>query len=163
MAFAVHASARAEAEPEGTTRRLGGHLGFALPLLTIGSPENTFIGQDFVNVGITPGITVHLNDRWSVDFEFIAFNQWKNGTSATTFVVDPGVVYSFGPFSAGLRVATEVGAPRTIGLVPIIVKPFAIGKGLSYFVELDLPMFLRDNGSEMKPSLTMLFQSGLGF
>ncbi len=163
MALAVHASARADSESEGATRRVGGHLGFALPVLTIGSPENTFIGQDFVNVGITPGITVRLNDRWSIDFEFIAFNQWKGGTTATTFVVDPGVVYSFGPLSAGLRVATEVGAPRNIGLVPIIVKPFALGKGLAYFIELDLPFFMRDNGSEMKPSLTVLFQSGLGF
>jgi hypothetical protein len=152
------------ADEGAPSRKLGGHLGFALPIATIASPENSVIGRDFVNVGITPGITVHLDEHWSVDFEFIAFNQWKNGTTATTFVVDPGVVYSFGSMAAGLRVATEVGAARNIGLVPILVKPFALGNGISYFLELDLPMFLRDNGqSEMKPSLTVLFQSGFGF
>ena len=39
----------------------------------------------------------------------------------------------------------------------------ALGNGVSSFVELDLPMFLRDNGDTMKPSLTVLFQSGFGF
>jgi hypothetical protein len=163
MTAGFQSSARAEDEPAPVTRSVGGHLGFALPVLTIASPENTVIGQDFVNVGITPGITVHLNEHWSIDFEFIAFNKWKGSTTATTFVVDPGVVYSFGSLAAGLRVATEVGAPRNIGIVPIIVKPFALGKGISYFLELDLPVFMRDNGSEMKPSLTVLFQSGIGF
>ena len=159
--FAAAQHARAEDAP--VSRTVGGHVGAALPILTIASPDNTFIGQDFVTVGVTPGITVHLDEHWSVDFEFIAFNKWMNGTTLTTFVVDPGVVYSFGSVSAGLRVATEVGAPRNIALVPILVKPFALGKGISYFVELDLPMFLRDNGDAMKPSLTVLFQTGFGF
>jgi hypothetical protein len=163
LSFGLLAPCVARAEEAPVTRSVGGHLGFALPILTIASPENTLIGKDFVNVGITPGITVHLDEHWSVDFEFIAFNSWNSGTTTTTFVVDPGVVYSFGSLAAGLRVATEVGAPRNIGLVPIIVKPFALGKGVSYFVELDLPMFLRDNGDAMKPSLTVLFQSGFGF
>src|SRR5689334_13399000 len=93
------------AEDAPVTRTVGGHLGFALPILTIASSDTTVIGADFVNVGITPGITVHLDEHWSVDFEFIAFNKWKSGTSTTTFVVDPGVVYSFGSLAAGLRVA----------------------------------------------------------
>lgn len=151
-----------QAHAQERSPRVGGHVGFALPILTI-ADETTVIGSDFVNVGITPGITVKLNERWSIDFEFIAFNQWKNGTTVTTFVVDPGVVYSFDHFSAGLRVATEVGAARNIGVVPIIVKAFPIHELVSYFIELDLPVFFRDDGSSMQPSLTVLFQSGFGF
>lgn len=152
----------ANAQDPTVTTKVGGHLGLALPLLTIGS-DLTVIGDDFVNVGVTPGITVKLNDRWAVDFEFIAFNAWKGGTTAATFVVDPGVVYAFDSVVAGLRVATEIGAARNIGLVPIIVKPFEIREGLSYFLELDLPLFLRDDGEDMKPSLTVLLQSGFAF
>lgn len=163
FALSLFSAAGARADSETPKRRVGGHLGFALPILTLGS-ETTVIGQDFVNVGVTPGITVHLSDRWSVDFEFIAFNSWNSGTTKATFVVDPGVVYAFDAFSAGLRVATEIGADRNIGLVPIIVKGFDVGNGVSYFVELDLPLFLRDNGlGSMKPSMTVLFQSGFGF
>jgi hypothetical protein len=150
--------ARAEAAP----RQLGGHIGAALPVVTFGS-QTTHIGADFVNVGVTPGITVKLDDHWRVDFEFIAFNKWKNGTTATTLVVDPGVVYAGKYLAGGLRVATEVGANRNIGVVPILVKPFALGKGISYFVELDLPLFFRDDGSQIKPSLTIQFQSGFAF
>lgn len=159
---AVAGAGSAAAQEAPPQRRVGGHLGFALPILTAGS-DTTVIGRDFVNVGITPGITVKLDDHWSIDFEFIAFNQWNSGTQRTTFVVDPGVVYAFSHLSAGLRVATEVGAPRNIGLVPIVVKPFDLGNGLCWFLELDLPFFLRDDGSAMKPSVTVLFQSGIGF
>lgn len=164
IALAMLATSSAQADSSASTRRVGGHLGFALPILTLSKdPDTTLIGRDFINVGVTPGITVHLSDRWSVDFEFIAFNSWNSGTQKATFVVDPGVVYAFDHFSAGLRVATEIGAARNIGLVPIIVKGFDIGNGLSYFVELDLPVFMRDNGASMRPSLTVLFQSGIAF
>lgn len=98
-----------------------------------------------------------------MDFEFIALNELKNTPAATTYVIDPGVVYAAGPVSAGLRVATQVGAPTNVGLVPILVVPFELNDTLTYFVEGDLPMFLRDGGSEMKPSVGFQFQSGIAF
>lgn len=94
-----------------------------------------------------------------------------------TFVVDPGVLRKFGPVTAGLRVATEVGAASNIGLVPIIVVPVAkVTKRVSYFIEADLPLFLRDTPvvglnpvgaptleRELRPSATLLLQTGFGF
>jgi hypothetical protein len=143
--------------------RLGGHVGMALPIVTL-AKNSTAIGADFVTIGLTPGITVHLDDKWSLDFEFIAFNELKNTPANTTFIVDPGVVRNFGPVSAGLRVATQVGAPTNIGLVPILVIPvIKLSKRISYFVEADLPLFLRDDGKAMRPSATFLFQTGFGF
>jgi hypothetical protein len=143
---------------------LGGHLGFALPIATF-STESRVIGEDFVTAGITPGITVHLDDRWAIDFEFIAFNELKNTPAATTFVVDPGVIRKWDGFVAGLRVATQVGAPSNVGVVPIAVLPFKISDKLVYFFELDIPLFLRDNPAIRKAqaSATVLFQSGFGF
>lgn len=143
---------------------LGGHLGFALPIATFGS-KTTAIGADFVTVGVTPGITVHLDERWAIDFEFIAFNELKNTPSSTTFVVDPGIIHKWDGFIAGLRVATQVGAPSNIGMVPIVVLPLKLNDKLSYFFELDLPLFLRDNPAigKAEASATILFQSGFGF
>jgi hypothetical protein len=143
---------------------LGGHLGFALPIATFSS-KSTAIGSDFVTVGITPGITVHLDERWAVDFEFIAFNELKNTPAATTVVVDPGILRKWDGFVAGLRVATQVGAATNVGIVPIAVLPLKIGDKLVYFFELDLPLFLRDNPaiSKAQASATILFQSGFGF
>lgn len=134
----------------------------ALPIATL-ARNNKVIGDDFVTVGLTPGITVHLDDRWAIDFEFIAFNELKNTPAATTYVVDPGVLYKFDGFVAGLRVATQVGAPTNGGIVPIFVLPFKVSERLSWFVEGDVPLFLRDDGDKMRPSATFLFQSGVGF
>ena len=147
--------------------RIGGHLGVALPIVTL-AKSSTAIGADFVTVGITPGVTIHLSDEWAIDLEFIAFNDFKTisdpAMAATTFVVDPGIVRKFKPLSVGLRVATQVGAPTNIGLVPIVVVPVTkVGKHLSYFLEADLPLFLRDSGTSMDPSATLLLQTGFGF
>jgi len=146
-----------------STPRLGGHLGFAVPIVTIADPVTT-IGGDFVTVGLTPGITVKLSPQWSIDFEFIALNELKATPSATRWVVDPGVVYNAGPVSLGARVATVVGAPTNIGLVPILVLPVAkLGDKVTYYIEGDVPMFLRDGGTAMTGSVGFQFQSGFAF
>lgn len=148
---------------QAAAAEVGGHVGIAVPLLTL-AEDPTFIGADFVTVGVTPGITVHLDDKWAVDFEFIAMNEWKNGGSTTTFVVDPGIVRKFKGWSGGLRVATQVGAPTNIGLVPIVVVPFKVSEKVSYFLEADIPLFLRQGiDGKFRPSATLLFQTGVGF
>lgn len=143
---------------------IGGHLGIAVPIATV-ADEVSVVGGDFVNLGITPGITVKLDEKWSFDFEFIAMNRFKDAGQTTTFVVDPGLVRSFGSYAIGGRIATEVGAPTNIGLVPIFVLPDAeVAPGVKYFVELDIPLFLRANGNgRMQSSISALFQTGVGF
>lgn len=148
--------------PTPSYPRVGGHVGMAVPVLTL-ARDSTVIGRDFVTLGLTPGITVHLDEKWAIDFEFIAFNELKNTPAATTFVVDPGIVRKFEGFAAGLRVATQVGAPTNVGVVPIVVVPFKVSKHLSYFIEGDLPLFLRDDGRAMRPSATLLLQTGVSF
>ncbi|MBX3233809.1 MAG: hypothetical protein KIT84_08920 [Labilithrix sp.] len=163
MPAPASAPASAPAVSAGAFPRVGGHLGFAVPIVTIADPV-TAIGADFVTIGLTPGLTVKLDERWSVDFEFIALNELKATPAATRWVVDPGVVYNAGPVSAGLRVATIVGAPTNIGLVPIVVLPVAkLGDKVTYYVEGDVPMFLRDAGTAMRPSIGFQFQSGFAF
>ncbi len=141
---------------------VGGHLGFALPIATFGR-NSTVIGKDFVTAGLTPGLTVHLDEKWAIDFEFIAFNELKNGPARTTFVVDPGILRKFDGFVLGARVATQVGAPTNAGIVPIFVLPLKISEKLVYFFEADIPLFLRDNGRKAEGTATFLFQSGFGF
>jgi hypothetical protein len=143
---------------------VGGHFGMAVPIVTV-SGDTTVIGSDFVTLGLTPGMTVHLDDKWAIDFEFIAFNQLKPPASHgnTTFVVDPGIIRKFDGFVAGLRVATQVGAPINSALVPIFVLPIKVSKRSVYFLEADAPIFLRDNGHKPELSGTFLFQTGFGF
>ena len=121
--------------------RVGGHFGVALPVAAFDNDGTSAIGRDFVQVGVTPGITLKLSDRWAVDFEFIGFSRWDRnppGTpdkSHTIFVVDPGVVYNFGRVAAGLRLAVQIGesVPLNFGIVPIVVVPFKLSARVSYF------------------------------
>jgi hypothetical protein len=163
--------------------RVGGHFGIAIPIAAFDNDGATAIGRDFVQVGITPGITLKLSDRWAIDFEFIGFARWDRnppGTpdkSHTVFVVDPGVVYNFGPVAGGVRLAVQIGegVPMNYGIVPIVVVPFKVTKKVSYFLELDLPVFIVAKAgvaatattpaqdSRVIGSLTILLQSGFAF
>ncbi|RKG72196.1 hypothetical protein, partial [Corallococcus terminator] len=151
--------------------KIGGHWGLAVPLVSFTDEDTTGIFADFIQVGIAPGITVKLNEKWAVDFEFIAFSRWQfsdNGTPArasTSIVVDPGVVYDFGSFSGGLRTAVQVGegVPFNLGLVPIINKGFPITERLKWFVELDLPFFFTGTPGDGGVSFTPLVQTGIAF
>jgi hypothetical protein len=166
------AKAAAPEFPRGA--RVGGHAGLAISIANFDNDGATAIGRDYVQVGVTPGITVKLDDHWAIDFEFIAFSRWDlkpADKSHTIFVADPGVVYNFGPAAAGLRLAVQVGegVPLNFGLVPIVVVPFKISTKLSYFLELDLPVFVTafaataTSGSRVVGSLTLLLQTGFAF
>ncbi|WP_426734856.1 hypothetical protein [Myxococcus faecalis] len=151
--------------------RLGGHVGFALPVLNITDDDTTVIGGDFFALGLTPGISVKLTEQWTLDFEFIAFSRWdfeKDGEPervGTSFVVDPGLLYNFGGFTAGVRLAMQVGAgqPFNLGVVPIVVKPFPITEHLKWFLELDLPLFFTGAPGDSGISFGPQIQTGIAF
>lgn len=162
-------SFRGEQPP--TWPRVGGHWGIAVPIVNIASDDVTVIGADFVQVGIAPGATIKLSERWAIDLEFIAFSRWQFAQTAapasvrTIMVVDPGLVYNFGPLLAGLRTAVQIseGMPFNFGVVPIVNKGFPLGR-VSWFVELDLPFFVYGEPNRSATvSFTPLLQTGLGF
>lgn len=159
------------AKPAPSWPRVGGHFGLALAIVTVDNDGTTAIGRDFAQVGVTPGITLKLSEHWNIDFEFIAFSRFDlnppgvPNKSHTLVVVDPGVVYNFGPVAAGLRLAMQIGegVALNFGLVPIVVVPFKICKQLSYFLELDLPVFVFGEPGRAVGSFNVLFQTGFAF
>lgn len=148
-----------------TGNMVGGHIGLAIPIVSIADPV-TAIGADYVQIGLAPGVTVKLNDKWAIDFEFVAYSDFSSSPEKSgnfsSLVIDPGVIYNFGFASAGLRAAMRIGGGTTqnLGFIPIIVKAFPIGSGkVSAFVELDLPVFFGHAGT----SLTVQPQFGVAF
>lgn len=154
---------------------VGGHVNLALPLVEFRTGHKEFddgegpgravlaIGRDFGTLGLAPGITVHLNKRWAIDFEFVAYSDWKN--DITSVVFDPGVWYKFDKITLGLRTAVHIGQPPNWGLIPILIKGWPVGL-VNLFVELDLPMFITDRDSEGGPTtfgLTFQPQFGVSF
>src|SRR4051794_7183790 len=75
--------AKAAAPGFPTSPRVGGHFGLAIPIAAFDNDGTTAIGRNFVQIGVTPGITVKLTDRWAVDFEFIAFSRWDLNATGT--------------------------------------------------------------------------------
>jgi hypothetical protein len=159
--------APAEAPPK--VRKLGGHFGLGVPIVTVGTPGTSVIGRDFGVTGIVAGINLGLTPKWSIDFEFIALGDFKPSNvpgrqlSTTVFVLDPGVVYNAGFLFAGIRAAMRVPAPlggAEFGLIPIIGKAFKINDYVAYYIELDLPVFAHSTGDV---TFTTFFQTGFGF
>jgi hypothetical protein len=172
------------AAPVPSALALGGHLGLAIPILSI-AQKTTGIGSDFFTIGISAGVTTKLDEHWAFDFEFVAYNEFKATPSLTSFVFDPGVIYNFGSVVVGGRVATKLGGGQitNVGVVPIIVAPFKISSRLSYFIEADVPIFFSDKESTttgtlpgmgvpptttttpggIQPSVGLQIQTGIGF
>jgi hypothetical protein len=164
----------AEAPPKAPAeapkaRKLGGHVGLGVPIVTLGTAGTSVIGRDFGVTGITAGINLALTPKWSIDFEFIALGDFKPsgipGTpvSTTVFVLDPGVVYNAGFLFAGVRAAMRVPSPlggAEFGVIPIIGKGFKINEYVAYYIELDLPVFAHSTGDV---TFTTFFQTGFGF
>jgi hypothetical protein len=148
-------AARAEAPT------VGGHVGLATPLLTMTSNDDTDISERQVLVAPI-GVTVKLTDRLAIDFETQVANRLDEPRGNTTLTVAPGAVYNFGPFAAGLRVASTIGAPANAGVIPIINKGlFPVGRG-TWFIEAAFPMFVH---SEPDPDFTfdVVIHTGIGF
>ncbi len=141
-------------------RSVGGHVGIATPLVTVTSDDTTDIGDNFV-LAAPVGVTVKLSDRLAVDFEMIVQNP-VDPRGESSLVVDPGVVYNFGPFALGLRVASAIGKPANVGVIPLINRGIAPVGGGTWFIEAAFPTFMH---SDPDPDFTfdVVLHTGIGF
>lgn len=129
--------------------RIGGHVGLTLPIVMFGGSGTKVIGNDFVDLGAAYGITIKLSQKFAVDFESVITEPLKQSaaecapiaTVATictappktvTYIIDPGVVYDFGPLAVGGRVAFNILQPQNFGIIPIVHKGFSISDRLAF-------------------------------
>jgi hypothetical protein len=141
-------------------RSVGGHVGIATPLVTVTSDDTTDIGDNFV-LAAPIGVTVKLSDRLAVDFEMVVQNP-IDPRGDTKLVIDPGLIYNTGPFALGLRIASAIGAPANVGLIPLINRGIAPVGGGTWFIEAAFPTFLH---SDPDPDITfdVVLHTGIGF
>jgi hypothetical protein len=159
-AFATEEAREADVKAERETperSRVGGHVGVATPLAEAAS-ESHVIGRDRFLVLANPiGLSIHTSPKWTFDFEVIV-TQSVLRASRPGLIIDPGVVYHFGPVSAGLRVAHEVAAPANIGAIALVNKGFEVPFG-KWFVEAAFPTFIREGS----PSVAAVLHTGIAF
>jgi hypothetical protein len=141
---------------------VGGHIGIASPLVTVTEDDSTNIADDFKLVNPI-GVTVKLTDRLAIDFETQVVSK-IDPEGPNGFVVDPGVIYNFGPFAAGLRIAWQIGtATSNVGVIPLINKGLAPVGGGTWFVEAAFPTFLYQSGVPSDIEFNVVFHTGIGF
>lgn len=134
--------------------RLGGHVGVATPFVTLSS-ETTTIADQFTLLHPI-GISVKF-DKVTVDFETVVVNPIEPG-GTVGLVIDPGVVYNFGPVAAGLRLAWQQ-ANSNFGLIPLVNKGIVDIGEATWFVEAAFPTFYSDSTIQFN----MVLHSGVGF
>jgi hypothetical protein len=168
LATALAGSApRAQAqEQEQKGPRLGGHIGFVLPLVT-DSSGNVNNLADAPAVGFPVGITVKGSGRLAFDLEFVPQIN-TTGQRLTSLTVHPGLIYGLGHgWAVGGRVAFDVNNP-TWGFTPLVNKSWPIKRRNSffkaYFVEADLPVrFSRPVNAPATNAVTFATHFGVSF
>jgi hypothetical protein len=138
------------------SKPVGGHVGIAVPLVTV-AKQTTSVGDQFTI--LTPiGIGFKVSKRVAVDFETVVGTP-VHPTGNTSLVVDPGVIFGFDRLALGLRVAFKVNALANVGLVPLVNYALVDLGGAMWFVEGAFPVVYSDH----ELSLTAILHTGVGF
>ena len=149
------------------TKDVGGHVGVATPFVTV-SKKTTTIGDQFTL--LTPiGVTVKPGGKLVIDFEVVVANP-VSPPGTTGLVIDPGIVYDWGPFATGIRLAFETNANTNVGLIPLINFGLADLGGATWFVEAAFPTFIRSKlddapstGHHAEVAFNAVLHTGIGF
>jgi hypothetical protein len=148
--------------PAAAQNRVGGHMGFVLPLVTRSDGRTTNIGDDFV-IGFPVGVTVRKSDRFAFDLELVPTVQ--NDPLNVSLTVHPGVVGGFGNgWGAGVRLAFDVNEPQW-GFTPIFNHGLtSVGSDATLFGELVVPIrFRSDHRNDTTTSIGIGVHLGIGF
>jgi hypothetical protein len=124
----------------GGPRMVGGHVGAAVPVVSLHSVgKTTMTPSDQLTIAVPIGVSVHVAPVWVVDFEVVVASDVKpwGGTGLT---IDPGVVYVGAPVALGVRAKFDVNAPANFGLIPLIHKGVVDIGEANWFVEAAFPI-----------------------
>lgn len=116
--------------------KLGGHVGFVVPIVGRGNGVTTNLGDRFV-FGFPVGLTLKTKKNIAIDFEFIpTFNTGRD----FVLTIHPGVIYGFAKkYAVGVRAAYDAGA-GSFGFTPLISRGFKISDKVGWFIEADFPI-----------------------
>ena len=135
---------------------VGGHVGIAIPFVTLADPVTSISDQFTI---LTPiGIGFKTSEHLIVDFETTVVSP-VDPAGVTGLVVDPGVIYDWGGVATGLRLAFQIGNRANVGLIPLVNVGLVDLGGAKWFVEGAFPLFYVPEDV----SLTLVVHTGVGF
>ena len=154
------------AQPARAQDTVGGHIGFALPLVTREDGQTRNLADHFA-IDFPVGITVKTKGRAAFDLEIVSTVEAAPRVVSVT--IHPGVLWAVGKgYSVGIR-AAFVANSAVYGFTPLLNKSWPIKGGedgffKEYFVEADLPVrFSRPVGGPSTDPVTFAMHFGLGF
>ena len=126
--------------PSGPARMVGGHVGAAVPLVSINSVgKTTQTPSDQFTIAVPIGVSVHVAHLWVVDFEVVVASKVKPWGD-TGLTIDPGIVYVGAPVALGLRTKFDVSSNANFGLIPLVHKGIVDIGEANWFVEAAFPI-----------------------
>jgi hypothetical protein len=149
-------SAAGAVESPPPPKSVWGHVGIALPLVTI-AKHTTSVSDQFTILNPI-GIGFKVSRRLAVDFETVVGTP-IHPTGTTSLVVDPGLILGFDRLALGLRAAFQVNAQANFGLIPLVNYGLVDLDGAMWFVEGAFPIFYSDH----QVALTVVLHTGVGF
>ena len=135
---------------------VGGHVGVAVPLVTLADPVTSISDQFTILNPI--GIGFKTSQHVIVDFETVVASP-VDPAGTTGLVVDPGVIYDWGGVATGARIAFQIGNRVNVGMIPLVNVGLADLGGAKWFVEGAFPIFYVPKDV----SLTIVAHTGVGF
>jgi hypothetical protein len=142
------------------SRRLGGHVGFVVPLVTRMDGVTTTVADDFV-IGFPSGFGLKTFGRFKFDLEVVP--AYQNQPSDFSLLIHPGVVAGLGNgFAGGLRMAFDVEGDAW-GFTPLLNRAIYSGRTHSLFGELVVPIRFVDYAGGHLTSVGFGVHIGIGF
>ena len=135
--------------------KLGGHFGFAIPLVTSDGSNTTTVNDDFV-IAFPMGITVKKGGPWAFDLELVP----SINNHDVDLTVHPGVLYAIDEnWTAGLRMGFDI-QQHSWGPTPLINRKICdLTDSMHLFIELPVPIRIHENSTTVTAALHL----GVGF
>jgi hypothetical protein len=119
------------------TKRVGGHVGFVVPLVSRSAGQTTTVADDFV-FGLPTGFGLKNFGRFVVDFEVVP--GFQNDPRDVSLELHPGVVIGVSNgLAAVLRLAVDVEGSAW-GFTPLLDRTIYDARTHSLFGELVVPV-----------------------
>jgi hypothetical protein len=142
------------------TKRIGGHIGFVVPLVSRMDGTTTTVADDFV-IGFPTGFGLKRWGRVALDLELVP--GYQNAPSDVSLEIHPGVVFDVREnLAAGMRVAFDAEGDAW-GFTPLVNRTLYNARTHSLFGEVVLPVRFVDHVGGNRTSVGLGVHVGIGF
>jgi hypothetical protein len=141
-------------------KRLGGHVGFVVPLVSRSAGQTTTVADDFV-FGMPTGFGLKKFGRFVVDLEVVP--GFQNDPQDVSLELHPGVVMGVSEgLAAGIRLAVDVEG-NAWGFTPLLNRTIYSARTPSLFGELVGPVRFVDRVEGSRSAVGVGVHVGIGF